>query len=109
MTGIALSAGIGLLLGNLALAAPAVAADPTLDATATDTYVRATMEAWGVPGIAAGIARDGEVIHLAAFGRAGADGRPMAIDTPIVGRQVDHRVGGSTAGRGRQTRSRQPR
>ena len=73
-----------LLLGSLVLAPPAVAADPTLDVTRIDAHIRATMEAWAVPGIAVGIARDGEVIHLAAFGRAGANDRPMASDTPII-------------------------
>ena len=52
--------------------------------TRIDAHIRATMEAWAVPGIAVGIARDGEVIHLAAFGRAGANDRPMASDTPII-------------------------
>ena len=52
--------------------------------TRIDAHIRATMEAWAVPGIAVGIARDGEVIHLAAFGRAGSNERPMATDTPIV-------------------------
>ena len=80
----AIAAGVALLLGSLVLAPPAIAVDPTLDVTRIDAHIRATMEAWAAPGIAVGIARDGEVIHLVAFGRAGANDRPMASDTPIV-------------------------
>ena len=80
----AFAAGVGLLLGSLVLARPAVAADPTLDVTRIDAHIRSTMEAWAVPGVAVGIARDGEVIHLAAFGRAGTNDRPMASNTPII-------------------------
>ena len=49
-----------------------------------DAYVQSTIDAWAVPGAAIGVVRDGEVIHLAAFGTATVDGRPMTTDTPVV-------------------------
>lgn len=51
---------------------------------ATDAHLRAAIEDWGVPGTAYAIVERGEVVHLAAFGTAGQDGRAMTADTPIV-------------------------
>jgi CubicO group peptidase (beta-lactamase class C family) len=54
------------------------------DFAAVDAYVQSTIDAWAVPGAAIGIVRDGQVIHLAAFGTATVDGRAMTTETPIV-------------------------
>ena len=55
-----------------------------------DAFVEARAEAAGLPGIAYGIAQDGVVVHTAAFGVAGPDGRPMttttALNTASVGK-----------------------
>jgi len=60
--------------------APARAAD----LAAIDAHVRASMTEWGVPGLAYAVVEGGEVVHLAAFGQAGPDGRPMTQTTPTV-------------------------
>jgi CubicO group peptidase (beta-lactamase class C family) len=51
---------------------------------AADASVRGSMEASGIPGIAYAITEGGEVVHAAAFGSAGPDGRPMTTATPVV-------------------------
>ena len=67
--------GPGLTVGPLAA---------TDDYSAIDSHVREVMDSWGVPGLAYGIARDGETIHLAAFGNASPDGVTMTPNTPVV-------------------------
>lgn len=49
-----------------------------------DAYVRAQMDASALPGLAYAVVRDGEVVHLAAFGSADSSGRAMTTDTPVV-------------------------
>ena len=76
-----------LLLTTLALGVVVVlprpaAAGPSF--AALDAHAQASMEAWAAPGLAYGIARDGEVVHVAAFGVAGPAGRQMTADTPVV-------------------------
>jgi CubicO group peptidase (beta-lactamase class C family) len=49
-----------------------------------DAYVRAEMAASSLPGLSYAIVRDGEIVHLAAFGAADSTGRAMTTDTPVV-------------------------
>ncbi len=79
----AASAAILLLAGLLLPVAPMSAADEAGSYAATDAYVRASMEASGVPGIAYAVTQDGRISHVAAFGTAGP-GRPMTPATPLV-------------------------
>ncbi len=51
---------------------------------AVDDLVRREMAASAIPGLTVGVARDGEVVHLTAFGIAGPDGRPMTTHTGVV-------------------------
>jgi CubicO group peptidase (beta-lactamase class C family) len=51
---------------------------------AIDAHVRASMDASWLPGIAYAVTEDGKVTHVAAFGSAGPDGRPMTATTPVV-------------------------
>jgi CubicO group peptidase (beta-lactamase class C family) len=59
-------------------------AAPPVDFDSIDAYVRAEVEASALPGLSYAIVRDGEVVHLAAFGAADSTGRAMTIDTPVV-------------------------
>ena len=71
-------------LGGLVLALPTLASGPTPDVSAIDARVRAFMESSGVPGAAYGLVQDGTIVHLAAQGVAGPDGRAMSPQTPLV-------------------------
>jgi CubicO group peptidase (beta-lactamase class C family) len=83
-----------LLVLCLLLLAPSVARAEdghggTLDARpadfqAIDAYVTAQMEAMHIPGVAVGIVRGDEVVHVRGFGVAGPDGRAMTAQTPLV-------------------------
>ena len=54
------------------------------DFAAVDARVRAAMDASAIPGLAYAVVEDGTVVHLAAFGTAGPDGRAMTPQTPLV-------------------------
>ncbi len=77
-------AGILLVAGLLLLRAPTSSADGAGSNVATDAYVRASMEASWVPGIAYAVTRDGTISHVAAFGTAGPGDSPMTPVTPVV-------------------------
>ena len=51
---------------------------------AIDTYLQSAMDESGIPGLAVAVVRDGMPVHVAAFGVAGPDGRPMTTRTPVV-------------------------
>lgn len=77
----------GLVLVALAGAGPAarlVTAEEDAHAAAIEGYVRAAMEASAIPGLAVAIVEDGRVVHAAAYGVAGPDGRPMTTSTRVV-------------------------
>ncbi len=64
-------------------AAPALAAPPPKpDPAAVDAVIRDSLKAWGVPGAAVAVVRDGEVVYLKGHGvrEAGRD-RPVTPDT----------------------------
>jgi CubicO group peptidase (beta-lactamase class C family) len=81
------------VIASLLVLAPAtVAAQPAPSATATvpaeqalagfDTYVRQTLEAWAVPGVAIALVRDGKVILSKGYGVADpASGAAMTAET----------------------------
>ena len=48
-----------------------------------DEYVQSEMQAASIPGLAYGIVKDGQVVHLAAFGVTGPSGQPMMTQTPM--------------------------
>jgi CubicO group peptidase (beta-lactamase class C family) len=69
----------------LGTASPVASAVPETDGySRIDAYVRSTMDASGIPGVAYGLVRDGKVVHLAAFGVADSSGRSMTARTPLV-------------------------
>ena len=75
---------LAILLGSGQLAVPATATVvAAVDATAIDDHVHAMLDGWAVPGGAIAIARDGAIVHLAAFGEA-SPGRPMTSGTPVA-------------------------
>lgn len=78
------AAGISSLIAAGLHAVPPAAVASQPDFAAIDAHVQAAMQESAVPGIAYGIARDGEVLHLAAFGKAGPGERPMTPQTPVV-------------------------
>lgn len=68
------------------VAAPARAQTPAraLDFAAIDAYVQRAMTQAPIPGLAYGIAQGDQVVHLQAYGRADAGGRPVTPQTPFV-------------------------
>jgi CubicO group peptidase (beta-lactamase class C family) len=75
---------VSLVAACLSGPVTAAHASSPADYGAIDAHVRATLEAWAVPGGAIGIVQGGHVLHLAAFGRSTADGRAMTTATPVV-------------------------
>ena len=73
-----------MALGGLAFALPTYASGPTADVSAIDARVRAFLESSGVPGAAYGLVQGGTIVHLAAQGVAGPDGRAMSPQTPLI-------------------------
>jgi len=67
----------------LTAAAPALTGPLTLTFEELDALVQARAEEAGLPGIAYGVVQDGAVVHTAAFGVAGPDGRPMTTTTVL--------------------------
>jgi CubicO group peptidase (beta-lactamase class C family) len=51
---------------------------------AIDGYLAARQKALRIPGMALGIVSGDQVVHLSAFGRADATGRPVTAKTPFV-------------------------
>src|SRR6476620_1742486 len=79
-------AGSLVAIALVAMILPAAKAQATspADFDSIDAFVRAEMEASALPGLSYAIVRDGEVVHLAAFGTADSNGRAMTPDTPVV-------------------------
>ena len=65
-------------------------APPRGDLAALDAYVQGEMQRARIPGLAYAVVEDGRVVHVAAFGVAGPDGRPLttatALNTASVGK-----------------------
>jgi CubicO group peptidase (beta-lactamase class C family) len=51
---------------------------------AIDAYVASQMETMHIPGVALGIVRGDEVVHLRGFGVANPAGQPMTEQTPLI-------------------------
>ena len=49
-----------------------------------DSFVTERMQAHGIPGAAVAVVQAGEVVHLAGYGIADPDGRPVTADTPFL-------------------------
>jgi CubicO group peptidase (beta-lactamase class C family) len=65
------------------LGSPTAATDvPNFEAI--DTYVDAERRAMRIPGLALGIVGDEGVTHVAGFGSADSEGRPVTADTPFI-------------------------
>src|SRR2546426_2605969 len=56
----------------------------TADLAAIDAYVRAQMHAQRLPGLALGIVKGDQVIHVRGFGMADPTGRPVTPQTPFI-------------------------
>jgi CubicO group peptidase (beta-lactamase class C family) len=54
------------------------------DFQAIDAYVASQMEAMHIPGIALGIVRGDEIVHVRGFGVANPAGQPMTGQTPVI-------------------------
>lgn len=54
------------------------------DFSAIDAYIQAQMQAIRIPGAALGIIHGNQIVHLKAFGVAGADGRAVTPQTPFI-------------------------
>lgn len=54
------------------------------DFAAIDQYVESEMQATGIPGLALGIARGDQIVHLRGFGDADESGRPVTPETPFI-------------------------
>ncbi|HEX2520110.1 MAG TPA: serine hydrolase domain-containing protein, partial [Castellaniella sp.] len=82
-------AAAGALLVLASLVGPSAAsvraqAAAEVDLAAIDRYVEEQREAQRVPGIALGIVRDGEIVHLRGFGVADSSGRALTAETPFI-------------------------
>src|SRR3712207_2315412 len=82
-----LSVAFALIILGLAQASASAADEPEMNArdfVAIDEYVRKEMEATRLPGLALGIVRGEEVVHLKGFGQADSSGRAVSPQTPFV-------------------------
>src|SRR5688500_7250573 len=57
---------------------------PSPDLAAIDHYVESEMQATGIPGLALGIVRGDQIVHLRGFGDADESGRPVTPETPFI-------------------------
>lgn len=74
-----------LLIGSLTAPIAAQASDsPVVPSEDIDQLVEDRMEAHGIPGAAVAVVRDGEPVHLAGYGQADSEGRPVGPDTPFL-------------------------
>jgi CubicO group peptidase (beta-lactamase class C family) len=55
-----------------------------VDTHALDAYIRTSMQAARIPGLALGVVRDGQIGYLKGYGIAGPDGRPATPQTPFI-------------------------
>ena len=88
------TAGWSVLLPCVLLLAPSPAraeneqcgtADPQpADFRAMDAYVTEQIEAMHIPGVAVGVVRGDQIVHVRWFGVAGPDSRAMTAQTPLV-------------------------
>lgn len=80
----------GLISGLVAVtvagiaAAPAAASPVPTGYSTIDTYVRSQMDDAHLPGLAYGLVRGDEVVHVNGFGRADPTGRLVTTKTPFV-------------------------
>jgi CubicO group peptidase (beta-lactamase class C family) len=63
---------------------PVLAAEDAPDFAAIDRYVTSWMHAARLPGVALGIVRGDEIMHLRGFGVAGPSGAPVTPQTPFA-------------------------
>ena len=87
-TVVALAAMLALLaFGGMRPPTAAAASTPgtsTPDLAAIDRYVQAQRRATRLPGLALGIVRGDQVVHLRGFGHADPSGRPVTPQTPFL-------------------------
>jgi CubicO group peptidase (beta-lactamase class C family) len=74
------------LLLMLLTAHPLVAASPqgTLDVAKIDAFVREEVERQGIPGLAIAVVDGNQIVHMAGYGMADDNGRPVTPQTPFV-------------------------
>jgi CubicO group peptidase (beta-lactamase class C family) len=84
----ALLATAALLLGLAVLSPPPAGAEQSAvaspDLAAIDRYVETERRATRIPGLALGIVRGDQMVHLRGFGHADPSGRPVTPDTPFI-------------------------
>lgn len=67
-----------------AVAVHAESPPPAPYAERLEAFMRTQMQQYNIPGAAVAIVRQGEVEHLAGYGRANAAGDPVPSDTPFL-------------------------
>ncbi len=70
------------LASSTVLASPAIATDP--DFAAIDAFVEAQMKDQRLPGLALGIVKGDQIVHLKSFGIADPSGRAVTPQTPFI-------------------------
>ncbi len=70
------------LASSTVLASPAIAIDP--DFAAIDAFVEAQMKDQRLPGLALGIVKGDQIVHLKGFGIADPSGRAVTPQTPFI-------------------------
>ncbi|RPI33747.1 MAG: class A beta-lactamase-related serine hydrolase [Chloroflexota bacterium] len=73
-----------VLAGARPLNAQASAPMQTASYDQIDAYVQSEMKAASIPGLAYGIVKGDQIVHLQAFGSADATGRPITPQTPFL-------------------------
>jgi len=69
------------------------ATQPTLPTTdAIDAYAQRAMAGTGAQGLAIAVINDGEIRHVAAYGRRNAQGAPLTVDTVMYGASLTKAV-----------------
>ena len=67
-----------------AIPVSAAQASAKLDTATIDRYVEEQRQAQRIPGVALGIVKDGEIVHLRGYGSADVSGRAVTPKTPFI-------------------------
>src|SRR3712207_1146046 len=82
-----LSVALALIVLGVAQASANTADEPQMNASdfaAIDRYIKKEMEATRLPGLALGIVKGDQIVHLKGFGEADGSGRKVTSETPFL-------------------------
>jgi CubicO group peptidase (beta-lactamase class C family) len=73
-----------VVVGIVEASAASVSSTAAADFAAIDRYIKKEMEETRLPGVALGIVKGDEIVHLKGFGKAGPSGREVTPQTPFL-------------------------